>query len=171
MDKPLDTDKRAPRGPVIRSVESTTTFRRLLGRNQRRPGRPAEAARKADQILSALATGGGICPWEAGSLTRYGDARIPGCVKFELGGGYRLICHRRGGILVALFLGNHEECHVWLRANPGIAAVAGEIQAVPTMAGNSEVPEDKQTPESLPSTERAFTDRELRTVFAGLCGI
>ena len=150
---------------------STTTYRRLLGRHQRRPGRPAEAAHKADRILSALAAGGAICPREAGSLTRYGDARIPRCVKFELGGGYRLICRRRGGVLVALFLGNHGECHIWLRANPGIAEVAGEIEATPTRAVEPEDHEDQPAPESSPSAERAYSDRELRAVFAGLCGV
>jgi hypothetical protein len=162
---------RAPQGPVITSVKVTAPFQRFLERHRRRPGRPAAAAHKAERILSELASGNELCPWEAGTLTRFGDARIPGCVKFELGGGYRLICQRRGGVLVALFLGNHEECHIWLRANTGLAAVAGAIDAAPTMAGNLEVQEDKQTPESLPSTERAFTDRELRTVFAGLCGV
>ncbi len=161
----------APRGPVITCVKVTASFQRFLERHRRRPGRPAEAAHKAERILSALAAGDELCPWEAGTLTRFGDARIRGCVKFELGGGYRLICHRRGGVLVALFLGNHEECHVWLRANTGIAEVAGEIQAAPTRAGEPEDYEDRQHAESSPSAERAYTDRELRTVFAGLCGV
>ena len=170
MDKPPYTDKRAPRGPGISSVESTTTFRRLLGRHQRRPGRPAEAARKADQILSALAAGGGICPWEAGSLTRYGDARIPGCVKYELGGGYRLICRRRSGILIALFLGNHEECHSWLRSGGGLAeAEAEQAEVSPDYAGEREVLEEDSPIEQSPNAERKYTDRELRAVFAGLC--
>ena len=159
-----------PRGPVITSVKVTAPFQRFLERHRRRPGRPAEAAHKAERILTELAAGDALCPWEAGTLTRFGDARIPGCVKFELGGGYRLICQRRGGVLVALFLGNHEECHVWLRANTGFVEVAEEFEVAPARAGEPEDHEDQHAPESLPSAERAYTDRELRTVFAGLCG-
>ena len=122
------------RGPVIYSVELTAPFRRLLERHRRRPSRPAGAARKAEQILSTLCAGAGLCPWEAGSLTRWGDARVRAGVKFELGGGYRMICRRRGGVLVALFLGNHEECHNWLKAGHGLDEVAGEAEIMPPTA-------------------------------------
>ena len=165
----IKTGESAPRGPAITSVKVTAPFQRFLERHRRRPGRPAEAAHKTERILSALAAGDRLCPWEAGTLTRFGDARILGCVKFELGGGYRLICHRRGGILVALFLGNHEGCHIWLRANSGIADVPGEIAVAPTMAREPKDLEDNQHSELSRSAEHSYTDRELRRVFAGLC--
>lgn len=71
---------------------------------------------------------------------------------------------------MALFLGNHEECHVWLRANTGFAEGAAEVEVAPAMAGEPKDLEDQQAPEPLHTAERAYTDRELRTVFAGLCG-
>jgi len=161
----------APRGPVISSVERASPFRRLLERHSSRPGRPAEAARKAEQILSTLSAGAGLCPWEAGSLTRWGDARIPGCVKFELGGGYRMICRRRGGVLVALFLGNHEECHNWLKAGHGLDEAWGEAEIPPATASEPEEHGGVQPAEPSPLlAERTYSDRELRAVFHGLCG-
>lgn len=163
--------ERVPRGPVIARVERTGSFLRLLERHRSRSGRPAEAARKAERILASLAAGAGLCPWEAGSLTRFGDARVPGCVKYELGGGYRLICRRRGAVLVALFLGNHEECHGWLRVIRGLEDVTGEPVASSPPAGSLCAPEDERPAgpsRSLPA--RDYTDRELRMVFAGLCG-
>ncbi len=124
--------------------------------------------RKAEQILSSLASADGLCPWEAGSLTRSGDARIPGCVKFELGGGYRLICRRRGGTLLALFIGNHEECHSWLRVYRGLEET-GEVLIAPAPSGEPDDHEAGQPDGQALREEREYTDRELRAVFAGLC--
>ena len=169
--KVQNTDGRAPRGPVIKCVGRTAPFQRLLERHRRRPGCPANAARKAEQILSTLAAGEGLCPWEAGSLTRWGDARIPGCVKYELGGGYRLICRRHGGTLAALFLGNHEECHTWLRDCRGqedVAVDANPVSNTSAIPGQQEEDPPFEPSPNLPET--TLTDSELRAVFRGLCG-
>jgi len=163
-------DGKTHKGPAITRVVRTMFFCRLLKKHSRRPGRPAEAASKAERILDALETGAGLCPWEAGSLTRWGDARVPECVKFILSGGYRLICRRRGGTLLALFLGNHEECHNWLRGRPDLEEVPGEIQVPPATSGRPADHVNVLVSEPLSIlAEREYTDRELRTVFAGLC--
>ena len=171
MSKRASEEDLIPKGPVISRVERTATFRRHLEKHRSRPGRPAEAARKAEGILGTLAAESGLCPWEAGSLTRSGDARIPGCVKFELGGGYRLICRRRGGTLVALFIGNHEECHSWLRVYRGLDAAMDDFDQKPDVSAIAGREDDKLTFEPSPELPEAIlTDRELRAVFRGLCG-
>ena len=161
--------ERAPRGPAITRVERTVSFQRLLEKHRSSPGRPAEAARKAERILAAPAAGERLCPWEAGSLTRWGAARLPGCVKYELCGGYRLICRRRGATLLALFLGNHEECHSWLRVSRGFEDMVGEVAALPAQNREPEERVDKQPlAPSQPPAAREYSDGELRAVFAEL---
>lgn len=157
----------APRGPVIARVERTSGFQRVLAKLHTRPGRPAEAARKAERILAALAAGEGLCTWEAGALTRFGDARVPGCVKYELGGGYRLICRRAQATLVALYVGNHEECHSWLRVSRGLDTARGE--ACEFVGAETDADAEQAPGCPAPVEEREYTDRELRAVFAGLC--
>ena len=47
-------------------------------------------------------------------MTAWGEKRIEGCIKYDLGEGFRVICFRRGGTLFVSYIGSHEECHNWL---------------------------------------------------------
>jgi hypothetical protein len=81
-----------------------------------------------------------------------------------------MICRRRGGVLVALFLGNHEECHSWLRGSGGLLEAHGEqVEVSPDHTGERELLEEDLPIEQSTNAERKYTDRELRAVFAGLC--
>jgi hypothetical protein len=130
------------------------------------------AAAKADRVLNAFVSGKATGLREAGSLTAWGESRVFGCKKFNLGGGYRLIFSRRGGTVMAHFVGNHEECHRWLMANRGldlrpdrrVTPVARECAM-----GEEDTSQDYQSSPTLP--EITLSDRELRLVFGGLCGV
>lgn len=157
---------------AIFSVEPTPTFTRCLEKLRARPGRPAEAAVKAERVLEALASGRATGLREAGALTSWGESRVTGCGKFNLGGGYRLIFSRRGGTVVPHFIGNHEECHRWLvtyrgldlRPDRRMTPVARECAL-----GEEDTSQGQQSSPAFP--EIALSDRELRLVFAGLCGV
>jgi hypothetical protein len=109
---------------------------------------------------------------EAGSLTSWGEKRVAGCGKFDLGGGYRLIFSRRGGTVVPHFIGNHEECHRWLMANRGLD-LRPDRRAKPM--GRGSFVGDEDTEEAYPPSpaipEISLSDRELRRMFAGLCQV
>ena len=56
--------------------------------------------------------------------TRHGELRIGGCRKYDLGGGYRLVCIKHEGHLVAAFVGSHDDCDRWIENNRGFAKAA-----------------------------------------------
>lgn len=109
---------------------------------------------------------------EAKALTVWGESRVAGCAKFNLGSGYRLIFSRRGGTIVPHFLGNHEECHRWLMANRGLDLRPDRRVAQVETGGSPEKEDTSQDFEQSPALpEITLSDRELRRVFAGLCGV
>ena len=58
--------------------------------------------------------------------TDHGETRIKGCIKYDLGNGFRLITVRRGDSVVLLTLGPHAEMQRWLDANDGLEPVVRE---------------------------------------------
>lgn len=51
--------------------------------------------------------------------TKHGEQRVTNCIKYDLGGGYRLITIKNGYGLFITFLGNHDEVDDWLEKNKG----------------------------------------------------
>lgn len=157
--------------PPVFAVEPTPAFTRCRERLRARPGRPAEAVAKADRVLESLASGKATDLREAGSLTTWGENRVGGCGKFNLGGGYRLVFSRRGGTVVPQFIGNHEECHRWLMTNRGLDLRPDRRAtpaAVESVQDAEDAPRQEQSPPAFP--ELNLSDHELRRVFAALCG-
>jgi hypothetical protein len=137
----------------------------------------AEHARKIiDQTLR------GICsPKQLGRLTRYGEARIPNCIKFDLVRGYRLIAVIRRREIGFLFVGSHDECDHWAKNNTGLESLwdsradvvfhvrggeNGEKPSCREQGQEAEKKGDDYDAELL----RDLTDGDLRKVFRGLCG-
>lgn len=52
--------------------------------------------------------------------TKNGEYRLKHCIKYDLGGGYRLITVRIGDRLYLPFLGSHDEVDQWLD-RPGLS--------------------------------------------------
>ena len=76
------------------------------------------AARNAVEIIVNLANGCKSLD-EIGRQTKYGEARIKNCVKFNLGNGYRLISVKKNNSILLLHIGTHDECDAWLEKNRG----------------------------------------------------
>jgi hypothetical protein len=142
-------------------------------------GNASQAAEHARKIINQSLQG--ICsPKQIGRLTRYGEARIPNCIKFDLVGGYRLIAVIRRREIGFLFVGSHDECDNWAKNNarlespwalraPTVVRVAGEngerhSRQVREREGEKEV--DDYDAELL----RDLTDGDLRKIFCGICG-
>jgi hypothetical protein len=75
-------------------------------------------AQKAIRIIERLTSGDFQNHRDAiGSHTKYGEKRIKGCRKYDLGCGYRLITLQRGETVFMPFLGTHDESQRWLESN------------------------------------------------------
>lgn len=62
--------------------------------------------------------------------TKHGESRLRNCLKYDLGGGYRLITLREGEQLLLAFVGSHDDTDLWLERNRG-TSFAVELQQGP----------------------------------------
>lgn len=138
--------------------------------------RAAGAARCAEWIIhDFLETGGGIAV--ARKLTHHGELRIKKCLKFDLGGGYRLIAQKREQGICFLYAGHHDACDRWLERRRLV-----DFSLKRDMLGNIELRseiEDEAVVEEMPddgSEEyekqllELLDEKVLRAVFSGICG-
>lgn len=139
------------------------------------------AAERAGGIIERLAGRDGSLK-EIGKVTRNGEARIKKCVKFDLGGGYRLVCRKEGGRLVLVYAGTHDGCDRWINNNrvrqPVNAADTRQIAVSPgrlAIAESDGADVDAVGVDAEPLEDYddillgRVGERELRAIFAGLC--
>ncbi len=146
----------------------------------RQGGNAGMAAGHAKAIISQLVEEGLRSTKEQGRLTRYGEARIKNCIKFDLVHGYRLVGVLGRRDITFLFVGSHAECDHWLSNNAGRDNAPCRRKAVvlESKAGNGA---DEQSLLSEDNSKNdppeadydavlmdALTDEDLRRIFAGL---
>jgi hypothetical protein len=91
-------------------------FDEALEALRRKGGKSFNAAKKAERIISNLCSRNENLNC-AGKLTKKGERRIKYCRKYELGGGYRLVCIQQGSYLTFAYIGDHDECSRWIEHN------------------------------------------------------
>jgi len=147
---------------------------------QKGGGNASQAAEHARKIINQ--TFQGICsPKQIGRLSRYGEARIPNCIKFDLVRGYRLIAVIRRREIGFLFVGSHDECDHWAKNNAGLESLSdsravgvfqvcgGENVAKPSRQEQGQEGEG-EVADYDPELLRDLSDGDLRKIFCGLCG-
>ena len=143
-------------------------------------GNALEASEHAHSIINQVQEGA-FSPKHIGRLTRYGEARIPNCIKFDLVRGYRLIAVLGKREIWFLFAGSHDECDHWLRNNAGFELPADDRIPVSSrvMSKKDEEKLSFAAPQQDAGMEiddydamllRDLTDKDLRKIFSGLCG-
>ncbi len=144
-------------------------------------GNASQAAEHARNVINQ-ALGGIVSPKQIGRLTRYGEARIPNCIKFDLVRGYRLVAVMGKKEISFLFAGSHDECDHWVKNNAGFEALADNGTAgVSQVIHNADEEHPPCRMQEKPEAEmeaddydtlllRDLTDRDLREIFCGLCG-
>ena len=166
--------------PMQLNIRISPNVTKQLKALQRGGGNASQAAEHARKIINQALEG--ICsPKQLGRLTRYGEARIPNCIKFDLVRGYRLIAAMGRREMCFLFVGSHDECDHWIKNNAGFEAPADNRTAT-VVHVRSRTDEEKPActmHEHEDETEaddydsvilRDLTDRDLRAIFGGLCG-
>lgn len=137
----------------------------------------ALAAKNAETIIENIASG--LHPQQAGILTQYGEYRVENCMKFDLGAGYRLITSTHRGHLWVLFVGTHDECHRWLENNKGWCPESEKkrIESLPVEgtpdAHDMDNPDRFYDPYSEDPQDylNEISEKDLRVIFRGLCGL
>lgn len=157
-------------------IHRTTRFDKHLDSLRNTGGKGALAAERAELIIENLPR----TPWHSPEIiskrTKKGELRVKNCEKYDLGGGYRLICVREGQYLFFLFAGTHDDCDRWLENNKGMQletdfddnTISFEQEDAPVIEHSPDEPEpdiDEYEEELLEKID----DRTLRWVFRGLC--
>jgi len=141
----------------------------------RRSGKKAAlAAAKTEEIISRLQSGGEL-PDQAGTVTKHGEQRIRGVMKYDLGSGYRLVTYKQRLGIFLLYVGSHDDCHRWIENNRELAIDQIEKRCTKLTVEPEELTSDSA--EDLPRTMTEEEDddplarvneRDLRHIFRGL---
>jgi hypothetical protein len=133
------------------------------------------AAERAEAIIAGLKTDGRM-PDTAATPTRYGELRIRGVRKYDLGSGYRLITFRQGPCLYLLFAGTHDSCDRWLENNRELPLDSIEARCrryqirIDAKAGGAPTRWKSQPQEEIDDPLVTVDDSDLRRIFCGLTG-
>ncbi len=137
----------------------------------------APAARHAQSIIDQFVDGATCDPKLMGRLTRYGEARIKNCIKFDLVRGYRLVGMMLNHGIAFLYVGSHDECDHWIRNNSGLEPVLDKKRnkVVVVEAGDAaETPAQNKLEDDASELDydrmlfRDLTEQDLRKIFCGL---
>ncbi len=143
--------------------------------NLRRSGKKASlAADRADEIISRLRAGI-FPPGQVATVTKHGELRIKGCMKYDLGSGYRLVTLKEGRRIYLLYIGSHDECHRWIENNRDLPLeMIQERSEAIAIKPQSSRDVSQNAPEDMPAEEYVledlYDDNELRHIFSGLIG-
>jgi hypothetical protein len=157
-------------------VYRESRFNRCLERLRRGAKADRAAAQRADELIAQF-TQKSLQTDRIHRRTKHGELRIEKCLKYNLGGGYRLLCLRREGQLLLLYIGSHDACDRWLENNrqfePGSTGRAGEIAMEAAGAPKESRPErdrESQTRDYDDLLMEKIDQKTLRNIFRGLCG-
>ncbi len=141
----------------------------------RRSGKKAAlAATKTEEIIARLKSGGEL-PDQAGTVTKHGEQRIRGVVKYNLGSGYRLVTYRQKMSVFLLYVGTHDDCHRWIENNRELAIDPVRERCTRlNVAFEDDAPSDGQDDAPAMMEEEdddplaRVSERDLRQIFRGL---
>jgi hypothetical protein len=132
------------------------------------------AAERANEIVGKLQAGS--LPLDAaGITTKRGEKRIKGCIKYDLGSGYRLVTLKQGRDFYLLYAGSHDDCHRWLENNRELLVIDIRRRSRRIMVDKSHTQGKCNDTVSKPMDwqetdhySQELNDRQLRTLFSGL---
>ncbi|MEJ2040673.1 MAG: hypothetical protein P8X55_17350 [Desulfosarcinaceae bacterium] len=159
---------------MIKQVYLDSRIDKHLDRLKRSGKKAAMAATKAEDIISRLQDDG-IIPDRVGTVTKHGELRIKGVMKYDLGGGYRLVTFKHGLRFFLLFIGSHDDCHRWIENNRELTPDQIEDRCTPlVLPGPSHDPADSMDAIEIEEDEwdplASVDEQTLRRVFCGLVG-
>ena len=132
------------------------------------------AAKRAEEIINKLTQKGWTDLKHVAKLSDHGEHRVDGCIKYDIGGGFRLICFKRGDHLYFSYVGTHDDCHRWLNRNKGGHNQVGKREAVTTVAEKIKpekikIQEDREKEWDYEEQLMAQVDEKmLRKLFGGI---
>ncbi len=103
-------------------IPTNGDYNKLIREFIRFGGPHGQAARKAAMLEVQLRTGVDV----RSMTTDHGESRIKGCVKYDLGNGFRLVTVQQGEVVILLFIGDHDATQRWLDKNARLEVVVSQ---------------------------------------------
>lgn len=161
---------------MIRFIHRERRFEKELEALWQRGEKGMAAAQKAGELLEALTRNGPPDLKRIWKLTGWGEKRIEGCIKYDLGEGFRVICFRREETLFISYVGDHDECQKYLDHYSGrhnwVAKENGTtlgVQVAETSADPEAAPPDADFDQDYDDLLMEQIDEKvLRKIFKGL---
>ena len=160
---------------MLRYVQLDKKLVKQLKRLHKAGGNSKLAAEHAENIIQQWLSGEVKSPKRLTRGTRYGEARIKNCLKYDLVHAYRLLAVKDGDQLFFLIVGPHDECDQWINHNsgwePGTEERGNETRYVladrlTLMAEEPEAEADDGDDDTL---LKPIDEKALRIIFAGIC--
>lgn len=157
---------------MVQSIHLDPKIEKRLELLRRSGKKAAIAAAKVEKIITRLKTGG-VFPDQAGSVTKHGELRIKGIMKYDLGSGYRLITFRHDRGLFLLYVGTHDECNRWIENNRELTVdqIRERCAVLPVVDNGKEIQELEAvevSEEDYFDPLTAISENDLRRIFCGL---
>lgn len=144
-------------------------------RSLRRAGKKATLAAQQAQCIIEKLTMGNPPSIDSGTITKHGEQRIKGCIKFDLGSGYRMVSLKQDGELYLLYAGSHDECHRWIENNRELPVDDIRRRSRRILVDNShthtkcsDTEKEKIDWEEADHFSLELDDRQMRSIFSGL---
>ena len=156
-------------------IHREASFKKSLDALSRGDKTASQAALRAEDIIEKFASGDYHTVEIVNRRTKHGELRINGCRKYNLGGGYRLVCIKQGGHLVAAYVGSHDDCDRWIENNRGFECELPSHNSLlftlespaSTHPSNPEV--EAHEPDYDDILMERIDEKILRRIFTGLC--
>ena len=159
---------------MISFIHLERRFAKELEDLQKRGEQGATVARKAEELIKALTQNGPPDLKKVWKLTGWGERRVEGCLKYDLGDGFRVVSFRRGETLFLSFVGDHDESqkyldhysgrHNWVAKENGTTLpvqMAEQTDGQEAASADDFEDDDDLLPEQI-------DDKMLRKIFSGL---
>jgi hypothetical protein len=150
-------------------------FNKKMKRLRKGGGKASLAVNRAEEIIKRLSVRKRIGVEDIRKLTKYGEFRFDNVLKYDLGGGYRLICVKQEKHIIISYIGSHDDCNRWLENNRGFRTAFDEE--------SQKIVFEKESEREIRSSEdelgleidyddiliKKMDEKALRIVFNGLC--
>ena len=158
-------------------IHRYSKFLKALETLRRSDRRGLRSAKRAEALIKELASGDLSSLSGVEKRTKHGELRISNCIKYDLGGGYRLVSVKYKDYMIFTFLGSHDECNRWIENNRRFEPkISSECKEVDGFFGLAVLPEECPSEnEGLEESDydeilmEKVDDKLLKHIFKGLC--
>ena len=163
---------------LLRYIYSSRSLAKQLHGLQKAGKKAESPPSKCETIINDIKRNGCQCEGVLSQRTRKGELRIKNCIKYDLGGGYRLVTIRADSHLFITFVGSHDDTDQWIEHHrydtfsPGKLLYRCEERIIPSDITETPAAENFKADDIDDDYEDQLSarldERQLKSIFQGL---